>query len=175
MVLGSFDVPNGMSLWIMDYGFEVFRFSGNDTGSIVPVENNRLMGLVGFDLTVNGTRAGNIRFQSRPQNAVLSRPQFEPPIYLRGMPPQSKFNLEETSTFGSVSSQGTSLLPPREGKYGPDIGPFTIVADECQRVALTCVVFGTVPIPIASISGRVAGFLIGKNLSQSLINRQRPR
>ncbi|MDD1677765.1 MAG: hypothetical protein LUO93_01090 [Methanomicrobiales archaeon] len=175
LTLGSFEVPSGQALWLMDYGFGAFRFSGTDTGSMVPVEDRRLSGVMGFDLTVDSTHKGNVEFQLEPQDVATNQPQFQPAVFARSAAPGSVFAVTRTNSFASTSGQGRALLPPRMMPFGPANGPFTIVAIEGQRVAVKAVIFNPVPFPVAGIEGRIAGFLMGKNVSEALINRQRPR
>ncbi len=175
ITLGSFKIPKGMSLWVMDYSFTAFRFSGANAGELIEVEDRRLTGSAYFTIEVNGASQGNTRFQLQPQNARLARPDFNPTVYTTGTAPVSKFRNAESFSFAATAGQGAAALPDRKEKYGPEDGPFTIIADEDQQVALGFVVYHKISFPVASIEGRVAGFLMAINLSESLKNRMRPR
>lgn len=171
--LGAFEVPKNQHLWLFDYEFSVFRLSGVDAGDIVQAENGRYSGVMGFDLNFSGKRLTNILFQLDPIPSVLARPTFNPPTGGRAVP--SQFNQAAAQSFAANSSQGLSLLPVRSNKMGARGAPFTLVAREGDRVSMNCVIFKPIPSPIAAVQARSAGYLIHSQISNTLINRLRPR
>lgn len=181
--LGSFKVPPGVQLWIQNYDFAIFRQSGADPGDFVRCEDERFSGCLGFDLTLDGKRPASLSFQLDPQQAVVSRQQFEPPLTtFRGRRgPQTgavpaQFNRSNVNSFASTANPGTSLLPARPGRIGPEVpNPFTYVARENVSVALSCVIFRPIPSPVVFIQGEIKGYLIQTNAADAFQNRLRPR
>lgn len=157
----DYKVPKGQHLWIMDYEFIVYRMSGVDAGDWVRLEEGRLQGSIGFDITVDGRRSSELFFQSQPA-----------PV-------------EFTTTLGRVANAstaaattvgpGTSLLPLRPNVQGARSAPFTIIAREEQTVRLLGGIFMRLGITPAAVEGRIAGYLCQSSVSEALIQRMRPR
>lgn len=175
--LGSFEVPRGQALWLTDYEFSVYRPSGVDPGDWVKAANSRYTNVMGFDVTVSGSRLSNLFYQLDPVPVALSRQSFETPLTATGgrTPTAAVFAAATANAYASTASAGTSLLPVRRQTQGPEGGPFTFVVGQGAQVALSCVIFNTVSSPITCIEGRQAGYLIHENVSESLLNRVRPR
>lgn len=176
--LGSFEVPKNQALWLFDYQFNVYRPSGVDPGDWVQAAQGRYSNVMGFDVTVSGSRESNLSYQLDPAPVGLGRQSFETPVTApggRGVATAAAFDRARVNSFASTAGAGTSLLPVRRQTQGPAGGPFTFVVGEGAQVALSCVIFNTVTSPIACIQGRQAGYLIHQNLSKSLLNRVRPR
>ena len=166
----AFTVPSGMQLWLLDYQFSVYRYSGIDAGDWVLAEPGRFSGVMGFDLTLTGRRQADIKMQLDPVDVSI-------PLALAGGPitAPGSFNSSAAQSFAATSGQGLSLLPVRREVVGPDGKPFTYVCREGDRVLLKGVIFWPVRSPIATIEARIAGYLLHTNLADSLINRMRPR
>ena len=176
--LGAFQVPPGMHLWIFDYEFTPFRLSGVDAGDIVPVEDQRLTTVLGFDLTISSRRTSHLLYQLDPVKVQLARQAFQQqPNYANIRPAANpgSFDRAQAQSFAAAASPSTSLLPSRRKRQGAESGPFTIIARENERVALSCVIFRTVPFPLGSIQGRHAGYLVASNVSEAILMRMRPR
>jgi hypothetical protein len=173
--LGSFLVPENQSLWLFDYEFTVFRPSGVDPGDFVAAAAGRFSNVMGFDVTISGSRASNLAYGLDPAPVSLTRQAFAAPPSPFGPTPTADFNRAAVNSFASTASPGTSLLPVRSTVQGPRDAPFTLVARQGSQVSLSCVIFNTVTAPIAAIQGQLAGYLLHTNLSESLLNRVRPR
>lgn len=74
--IGSYRVPQGVCLWLQNYEFSVFRPSGQDAGDFVRAEDDRFSNTIGFDLTINGTRPGSIKFQLDPSPPSVGNSAF---------------------------------------------------------------------------------------------------
>jgi hypothetical protein len=172
--IGAYIVPKGQAYWMMDYEFQIFVQSGIDANDVIPAANGRFFGLLGFDLTVNGTRAGSLMYQLDPHPASPFRTAFQPKSSGR-LPPPAAFSSSSFNQFAAATGAGLSLLPAWQKLYGPRQGPFSLVANEDTVIALSVAIFRPLPTPVASISGRIAGFRLGKTVSEALINRLRPR
>jgi hypothetical protein len=170
---GAYTVPKGMAYWITDYSFRVFRFSGIDPGDIVPAEEGRFSSIMGFDININGRRFADLLFQLDPVPVQVQLPAFAPPAGHRAQAEQ--FNTNAAQSFAANTNIGTSLLPVRAEKYGPEDGPFTLIAGEGTVVALNGAIFRRVPSPIAAIEGRHAGFKLHTNAAEAIIQRMRLR
>lgn len=180
--LGSFTVPQGLTLWLFDYEYRVLRNSGVDPGDFIPAETGRYSNQIGFDLTLNGRRDANLSLQLDPQSSSLSRQEFEQSggtvaSSIFGLPPTptSAFERATANSFASTAGAGTSLLPNRPNKFGPRGGPWTLVAVEGTQVSMNVVIFNRIRSPLAAVEGRLGGYLIQRQVSSSLIQRVRPR
>jgi hypothetical protein len=173
--LGSFEVPRGQALWLTDYEFSVYRPSGVDPGDWVKSTNSRFSNVMGFDVTVSGSRISNLSYQLDPVPVALSRQSFEAPVGAPRVATAAAFDRAQANSFASTAGAGTSLLPVRRQTQGPEGGPFTFVVGQGAQVALSCVIFNPIPSPVTCVEGRQAGYLIHENLSESLLNRVRPR
>lgn len=199
--LGSYRVPSGQHLWLRGYEFSVYRQSGVDSGDFLKAEGDRFSGMIGFDLTVNGTRPASIKFQLEPTPASVGNSAFtgacagsaSQPFALakptggsfKMGSPVLKYGILGTGGScvnlsggqgSSVASQGTSLLPSRPERMGPLApDPFTIVVKENQSLVLTCVIYRAIRSPIAFIQADAKGYLVQTNASEALMNRVRPR
>ncbi len=173
--MGVFIVPPGQNLWLFDYQFTVFRQSGIDPGDMIPAEEGRFGGVMGFDINFSGRRMSNLLYQLDPVNVQLQRPTFQRPPSADARASPSQFNVAAANSFASSANPGTSLLPVRSNVQGARHSPFVLVAQEGDRVSLNTVIFRPVPSPLASIQGRSAGYLLHTQASSSLIDRLRPR
>jgi hypothetical protein len=167
--IGSFTVPKHSSLWMFDYEFAVYRFSGIDPNDTVKAEPGRFGGMMGFDLTFSKRRMTNTTYQLDPAPIPFQRGGFE----LLDVAVQ--FDDAAAGTFASAASPGTSLLPVRDQVMGARNSPFMIVANPGAVVAMGCVIFRTVTSPIAFIQANMGGYLLHQQVSEALLNRVRPR
>jgi len=172
--LGAYKVPKGMTLWLFDYEGTVYRPSGVDPGDFIEAERGRFSNQLGFDLTIEGNRQGDISYQLIPQPVQVGNMSFDPPI---GDPrqPANVFNRASSGSFASTAGVGTSLMPPRRAVQGAEGMPFTFIVGQGASVEITCVIFNTVRSPLAAIQGRLAGYTINNQFSSALLNRMRPR
>jgi hypothetical protein len=169
--LGSFTVPQSQQLWIYDYEFSLYRMSGSDPGDYVKAEAGRGSGQIGFDVTINGRRLSHLLYQLDPNPVPITRQSFNP----QNQTTAADFSRAAVGSFASTASPGLSLLPVRRAVQGAEGAPFTLIAQQGDKVALSCVIFRRILFPIATIEGRHAGFLLQTNLAETLINRLRPR
>ena len=177
--IGAFQVPQSQNYWMFDYEFSLFRFSGVDAGDMIKAERGRFSGVLGFDLTINGQRPSHLLYQLDPQPAQIQKSSFGPnPQGNASAVPVNNvaaFNRSSASSFAAAASQGLSVLPVRRQVQGAAGVPFTMVVRENERVALSIVIFKRIKTPIAAVEARHGGYLLQSNLSQSLIQRVRPR
>jgi hypothetical protein len=177
--IGAYQVPRAQAYWLMDYEFQVFVQSGIDANDTLPAANGRFFGLLGFDLTINATRLASVSYELDPHPAPVTRSAFAPAGAGggggRGVPNQATFSSAAYNQFAAATGAGLSLLPAWRKIFGPRQGPFTVVANEQQVIALSVAIFRPLPAPIASITGRIAGFRMAKTVSDTLVNRLRVR
>lgn len=171
--LGSYQVRKSMSLWLMDYEFSVYRQSGVDPGDILPAEEGRFSGVMGFDISINGRRVSNLLYQLDPHPVVTAQTGFPS----GGRATQAQFDSAAFNSFASTSGQGLSLLPVRRARQGVDstVGPFTLIARPTDVLTLTVVIFRPILSPVTAIQGRFMGYEVPVNISDSLVQRVRPR
>lgn len=171
---GSFTVPSSNFFLLMDYEFTPLRQSGVDPYDFTYAEDGRFSGFMGFDVTVSGRRLSNLFYQLDPAPVSFQRSSFEAPI----TDPRRRtvaFNSAAANSFGSVSGEGTSLLPVRRNVQGSRGLPFTLLAGPGSTVALSCVIFRRVTAPLAGIQATMSGYTLHSNTALSLLERVRPR
>ena len=172
----AYKVPSQMHLWIYDYEFAIFRLSGLEAGDIVQAEPGRFSSNMGFDITVNGIRTANLKYQLDPQATAVTRQSFNTQGTPSGpQPTTAQFNNGASASFASTASAGQSLLPVGRKVQGPEGQPWTWVAQQGETVALSCVIFRRIRSPIAAVSARLAGYLLQSNLSSALLDRMKER
>jgi hypothetical protein len=164
----SFEVPRGQQAWIFDYSFSVYRQSGVDPADLIKAEDGRFANQIGFDVQVDGARIGAIQYGLIPIPQPTLRPQFS------SVTSQAPSTINPND-YAGPASQGLSLLPSREGVAGARGAPFTIIANEGQRVNLSCVIFRRLRSAVGAIEGRIGGYLLASNFATALVNRMRPR
>ena len=169
---GSFTVPASSFFLLMDYEFTPLRQSGIDPYDFTYAEDGRFSGFMGFDVTVSGRRLSNLFYQLDPAPVTFQRSSFEAPLGGRGA---RAFNSAAANAYGSVSGEGTSLLPVRRNVQGARGLPFTLLAGPNSTVALSCTIFRRVTAPLAGIQATMSGYTIHSNTAQSLLERVRPR
>ena len=167
--IGSFTVPKHSSLWMFDYEFAVYRFSGIDPNDTVKAEPGRFGGMMGFDLTFSKRRQTNTTYQLDPAPIPFQRGEFEMLDTIQ------QFDDATAGSFGATASPGTSLLPVRDQVMGARNSPFMLVANPGTTVAMGCVIFRTVTSPIAFIQSNMGGYLLHQQVSEAMLNRVRVR
>jgi hypothetical protein len=173
--LGAFTVPEYMSLMIFDLRPDIYRFSGVDSGDFVPIEARRFGSIMGFDLTVDQRRQGNVNFQLDPvpiqqatQQAFVNQNLVHPTF------DAGQFAIGKSNQFASVAGVGTALLPQRPTRFGALNIPFTLFAKSKQTVQVRCVIFKRLPAPIAFIEYDIAGVLVPETWMNNMIESVKP-
>lgn len=173
--LGAFTVPPTRALLLFDIRPDIYRFSGVDPGDFVPVENRRFGSLMGFDLTVDQQRTGEVAFQLDPVPIVRTSQQ----AFVSNNTNAPTFNttqqaIGEANEFGSTAGAGIGLLPQRPERYGALSIPFTIIARSRQTVQARCVIFRPIPTPIAFIEYDLAGVLVPETWIDNMAEATKP-
>lgn len=173
--LGVFEVPRGTQYWLFEYDFFAFRQSGVDPADSIVAEEGRFSTVLGFDLTIDGWRSGNLLYQLDPVPVQLQKAQFQPQPGRGGRIDPFAFDIAAAESFATAAGPGLSLLPPGRNTQGPSNAPFTIIAREGQFVAFSVVIYETIDAPLTALALFHSGFLVHTQLGDSLINRLRPR
>jgi hypothetical protein len=191
--LGAFQVPSSMTFLFVDYSFRLYRLSGAAAGDTVPLEERRLSTLLGFDVTVDAYRKGNLMYQLDPTPIEATKQAYNAPpsagTIASGMgsgggrpgigvfPPssapqgatQAQFNAAPFARSAAPGGAGLSLLPQRSERQGALPLPFTYLVESNQRVQFSCTVFKPIPIPLAFIEVDVTGVLMPSNVVDTLL------
>jgi hypothetical protein len=167
--IGSFTVPKHSSLWMFDYEFGVYRFSGIDPNDTLKAEPGRFGGMMGFDLTFSGRRLTSTSYQLDPAPIPFQRGAFQ------ALDVSTQFDDAAAGSFASAASPGKSLLPVRDEVMGARNSPFMLVANPGATISMSCVIFRTVTSPIAFIQSAMGGYLLHQQVSEAMLNRVRPR
>lgn len=171
--LGSFTVPKNKVLLVCDYRFKIYRQSGIDAGDVLPVEEGRFSGVMGFDITVSGRRMSHLLYQIDPVPVQVQRQSFDTPPGQRAN--QAQFNRAAFTSFAANTASGLSLLPVRAERQGVPNMPWTVYARAGSRVAASVVIFRRIPTPISSIEGSIKGYTVDDQTITAVMNRMRPR
>lgn len=194
--LGAFNVPQQMVFALTNYRFDLYRFSGAVAGDWVPVEERRLSGCIGYDVTTSAARNANLTFQLQPTPPIPAQQAYAPQRtagviaagaeFNANMPPQignplfppsggpvgasvNDFANARATQIAAPGSGALSTLPQRHERYGALDLPFTLFVRERQFVQFRAIVFRPVPIPLAFFEVDVTGFLIPANVADSLL------
>lgn len=159
--LGAFQVPSKMALLIYDLRPDIYRFNGVDPGDYLPIEARRFGSLMGFDLTIDQQRKGEVQFEIDPVPIQRQSQQAFPNQNLNQPSANtSQQAVAEFSSFANPSGAGNALLPQRPTRFGALNIPFTLWASSGQTVQVRCVIFRPVPSPIAFIEYDIGGVLV---------------
>ena len=173
--IGAFTVPETRALLIFDIRPDIYRFSGVDSGDYMPIENRRLGSIMGFDLTVDQRRTGEVKFEIDPVPIVRTSQQ----AFANQNTQAPTFNTSQqaianSNSFASAAGAGTGLLPQRHERYGALSIPFTIIARSKQTVQSRCIIFRPVPTPIAFIEYDIAGVLVPETWIDNMAEATKP-
>lgn len=173
--LGAFQVPPRMSLLIFDLRPDVYRFSGVDPGDFVPLEERRFGSLMGFDLTIDQNRKGEVSFELDPVAIQRTSQQAFPNQNLHQPSANaSQQAVAAANSFASSSGAGTALLPQRPTRFGALNIPFTLYARSGQTVQVRCVIFRPIPAPIAFVEYDLAGVLVPEMWATNMAEAIKP-
>ncbi len=166
-VLGTFQVPKSMVLVIVDYAFDIYRFSGAAAGDFVPVETNRLSTQVGWDININNNRPGNLKFQIIPKEQSQSQQSFPSTPNPTQPPAQYLFDNARASTQQNAAGPGLSLLPQRHHRDGNVKISNTYVAKSTSVVTVACSILNKIPLPIGFFEANICGVLLPQNVYEA--------
>jgi hypothetical protein len=154
--VATYQVPRNMVLLVLGYSFSASRHGGVDIYDTQPLEPGRMKQSWIWDLNVSGTRQQrNTSFQIVPTPIVQNGAGNGIPQAVA----QNGFSSVQAKLAQSIGGAGLGGLPFDGREYGPDNAPFSLRVDQGQSVAIRCSVIRPLSVPLASISGRVDGFL----------------
>lgn len=173
--MGSYTVPKGMSLWLLNFDTGVLVFDGVNPNDFRPAEDGRFTGVLGYDLVVNGSRRnGDLQYDLDPLPVATDRPEYDPQP--GGRTSARAFDEQAARNFATNAPSGRMTMPVRQGVTGPrGDSPYTWVLNGGDRLGVRLVVYRRVTQPVAGFQARVGGFLLQKVFSDSLIQRVRPQ
>jgi hypothetical protein len=161
--LGGLAPQRDQVLLITSYKISAARIAGIAAGDTVPVEPERFATCWGFDITVGGTRQRNCTYEIDPQPiAVGQQATLSVPSGRGGSP--TYYARQRANAYAQRSGAGSSLLPFRAERYGAPSGPFTIVVKDGASVSVRCAIFKPIPVPLAYVEVRLAGYLLPDTL-----------
>ncbi len=162
-VMGSFRVPRSQVLVILDYSFNIFRFSGAAVGDFVPIENNRLSTQVAWDITVNANRQGATQYQIIPGVPTQSQQPYGPTAV--GANPQDwEFELVRSAELQGPAGPALSMMPQRHHRDGLVKVANNYVIKGNGDLIVSCSVINRVAIPIAFFEANVMGILMPQSV-----------
>jgi hypothetical protein len=157
--MGSFKVLRNQVLVILDYNFDIYRFSGAAAGDYVPIENNRLSTQVGWDITVNAQRPGALQYQIIPGVPTQSQQPYGPTAV--GSTAQDwEFELVRAAELQGPAGPALSMMPQRHHRNGLVKVANNYVVKANGDIVVSCSVFNRIPIPIAFFEANITGILM---------------
>lgn len=161
--MGAFRVPRNQVLAIVDYNFDIYRFSGAAAGDFVPLEKNRLPTQIGWDININQNRPGSLSYQIVPQVQTQNNQQ-----YASGSPlqPAENFVFEalRAQELQGPAGPALSMMPQRHHRNGLVKVNNNYLAKSGETVNVTCSVINSVPIPLAFFEANICGILLSQNV-----------
>jgi hypothetical protein len=162
--LGSFKVPQSMVLVVIDYAFDIYRFSGASADDYLPIEERRLSTQVGWDININNNRPANLNFQILPKVPTQTQQAFAALPGPNQPAQQWQFDAVRASQLQVAAGPGLALLPQRPHRDGQVPLSNTYVARSSQTLNVACSVINRIPIPIAFFEGNICGVLLPQNV-----------
>jgi len=164
--MGSFQVPKSMVLVIVDYNFDIYRFSGAAASDFVPIETNRLSTQVGWDITVDQVRQGQLSYQIIPSVQTQAEQSFPQNNPLAPAQPW-QFDLVRASQNQGPAGPALSMMPQRHHRPGNVKVANNYVVRSSSVLNVSCSVINYVPIPLGFFEANVAGILMPQNVWDS--------
>jgi hypothetical protein len=164
--LGAFQVPKSMVLVIVDYSFDIYRFSGASASDFVPVETNRLSTQVGWDITVDQVRQAQLSYQIIPGVQTQNEQTF-PSNNPLAAPQAWQFDAVRASQNQGPAGPALSLMPQRHHRPGLVKVANNYVARSTSVLRVACSIINYVPIPIGFFEANVCGILMPQNVYDS--------
>lgn len=174
IALGSFRVPHNQNLLLFDLRPDIYTYSGADPNDYVPVEPRRFAGQIGWDVTVDGQRPGNTRYELQPiprQPDQTTQGSSQPGSTATA----AEFAAARANQFGAALGAGLALQPQRHQRYGPESMPLTLWLRENQTFRATAGIFRRILSPIAFFEYDLAGILMPATVAADIFNAIAPR
>lgn len=179
--LGAIDVPQQMSLVLLDYRWAIHVPSGLAAGDTRELEDRRLSLQVGYDVKFTDAREDNLLYELDPSMPSEATTTFASGSNAGSIPgdgisgvPQSVFDRLRGQNAGKNRPTGASARPQRHRRDSQLAMPFTYIVEENKRVNFEVSVFRPIPIPISFFEVEVAGFLIGQNAIKEFARSVKP-
>lgn len=171
--MGAFRVPQSMVLVVIDYSFNIYRFSGAAAGDFVPLEENRLSTQVGWDILVDASRPANLNFQIIPQVQSQQQPVFQT---IRPGTPAQQWQFDEFRALQNQIPAGPAgaMMPQRHHRDGLVQLSNSYVARSGSVFSVRCNIINQIPIPIAFFEANVCGMLLPQNVYDAYQNAAIP-
>lgn len=161
--LGAFRVPLNQVLVVLDYSFDIYRFSGLAAGDFIPFEPNRLPTQVGWDITVDANRQHALNYQILPQRESQNAQGF-PGSTVNTPAAEWQFEQMRAQQFQQAAGPAASLMPQRRHRNGLVKVANNYVARSAQALRVSCSVLNEVPVPIGFFEANVMGLLMAQNV-----------
>jgi hypothetical protein len=167
--MGAFSVPSRMTLLVYDIRADIYRFSGFDAGDTLPVDSRRFSSFLGYDITVDGRRQGNLSFQLDP-TPIVNSSQVAFASNTFGTANSAQTVAARFGQFAGASAAAQALQPQRPTRYGAENLPFTLIAKSNQTVQVRCVIFRPLLSPVAFFEYSIGGLLVPESWSDTILN-----
>lgn len=167
--MGVFRVPRSQTLLLFDLRPDVYTFSGVDPFDTVPVAARRFSTQMGWDVTVDGQRVGNTKFELNPVARTAEQPAPSTLPNRAGSP--AEFAAARAAAFGASLGTGTALQPQRPDRFGPRELPLTLWVNEGSSFAASASIFRRILFPIAFFEFDLAGLLLPSELASTLFQQ----
>jgi hypothetical protein len=179
--LGAIDVPQQMSLVLLDYRWAIHVPSGLAVGDTRELEDRRLSLQVGYDVKFTDARKDNLLFEIDPSTPSEATTTFASGSNAGSIPGNgvggvsaSVFDRLRGINAGKNRPAGSSSRPQRHRRDSQLDMPFTYVVNELKRVNFEVTVFRPLPLPVSFFEVEVSGFLIGQNAIQEFMQSVKP-
>lgn len=167
--MGVFRVPVSQTLLLFDLRPDVYTFSGVDPFDTIPVQERRFSTQMGWDITIDGQRVGNTRFELNPVARTAEQPAPSKLTGRAGSP--AEFAAARAAQFGASLGTGTALQPQRPQRFGPAELPLTLWVNENSSFAVSASIFRRITFSIAFFEFDLAGLLLPSELATKLFQQ----
>jgi hypothetical protein len=165
--MGSFRVPRSQALLLFDLRPDVYTFSGLDPFETIPVEPRRFSTQMGWDVTIDGQRLANTKYELNPVARQQDNPS--PSTGAGSVASAAEFAQARAAEFGASLGGGTAIQPQRPERYGPRELPLTLWVREGSTFAAAANIFRRILFPIAFFD--LAGVLMPAELATMLFEQ----
>lgn len=169
IAMGSFRVPRSQALVLFELRPDVYTFSGADPFDWVPVTERRFAGQMGWDITIDGQRLANTRYELNPVARTQDNPV--PSQNVGSTASQAEFAAVRAAEFGTSLGAGTAIQPQRTDRYGPKELPLSLWVKEGSTFSVSAAIFRRILFPVAFFEFDLAGVLMPAELAGTLFQQ----
>lgn len=170
--MGSFQVPDNMVLFLLDWRFDIYRPSGISVGDTIPVPDRSWSLQIGWDVRFTGKRPGTNSYQITPD---IPPPGTVDVRSQQGVPSSDQaFAAMRALNTQLPGGAGAGMLPQRHRRDVQPVMPFTYILEPGQVLEMSMIAINAVSIPLAFFEAEYSGLLVNMESFKRFVSSAAP-